>query len=133
MKFIDEISADLPSGSAQASLFVDPQAEYFDDHFPGNPMLPGLVMLEAAVRAAGSVWPPHSRPVAAALDRVERFQVLRRVVPGEMLVVTVEVTDQLAEPATQTFKAVGVVAGETAMRATFRLRLLDALMERSRR
>ena len=40
MKFIDEIHVDVPGRSALASLFVDPDADYLEDHFPGAPMLP---------------------------------------------------------------------------------------------
>ena len=91
-------------------------------------MLPGLVMLEAAVRAAAAVWTADStdglRPV---LDRVERLHVMRRVVPGETLVVTAEVMD--GDGKTQVFNATGVVDGVTAMRATFRLRTTGSTRE----
>jgi 3-hydroxyacyl-[acyl-carrier-protein] dehydratase len=129
VKFTNEIRPDVPGRSARASLFVDPHADYFEDHFPGDPMLPGLVMLEVAVRAAAAVWPEHgeTRLPAAALDRVDRLQVMRRVVPGETLVVTAEITDPLEDEATRMFNATAVVAGEIVMRARFRLRSLDPI------
>jgi 3-hydroxyacyl-[acyl-carrier-protein] dehydratase len=115
-------------------LFVEPGADYLQDHFPGDPMLPGLVMLEAAVRAATTVWPAdgNRQAAATALDRVERLHVMRRVVPGETLVVTAELTDPGGDEFTRMFKAIGLVAGQTAMRATFRLRLLEATADPGR-
>jgi len=124
VRFTDDIHVDTPGRSALASLFVDPDADYLTDHFPGAPMLPGLVMLEAAVRAAAAVWLTHQEsPVAAStLDWLERLQVVRRVVPGETLVVRTEIADPTGDRETQAFKATGEVAGQIAMRARFRLR-----------
>jgi 3-hydroxyacyl-[acyl-carrier-protein] dehydratase len=128
VRFVNEIRLDVPGRSARSSLFVDPSADYLTDHFPGIPMLPGLVMLEAAVRTAAVVWPPREQPglTRATLDRVDRLHVMRRVVPGEILEVTAEAIDPLGDHATQMFTAIGVVAGETAMRAKFRLRSFGA-------
>ena len=134
MTFTREIQPDVPGRSARASLFVDPEADYLDDHFPDNPMLPGLVMLEVAVRAAAAVWVPRDKPGTAGptLDRVDCLHVMRRVMPGENLVVTAEVADPLGDGTMQMFRASGFVAGEIAMRARFRLRSFDA-SERSGR
>jgi 3-hydroxymyristoyl/3-hydroxydecanoyl-(acyl carrier protein) dehydratase len=135
VRFTDDIRRDASGRSARASLFVDPQADYLDDHFPGDPTLPGLVMLETAVRAAAAAWSPQEEPgmPGATLDRVDRLQVMRRVVPGETLVVTAEIAEPLADETTQMFTAMGVVAGETAMRARFRLRRFDGESKRSGR
>lgn len=134
MKFIDEIHVDVPGRSALASLFVDPDADYLEDHFPGAPMLPGLVMLEAAVRAAAAIWLTREQsPVAVSmLDRLERLQVVRRVVPGETVVVNAEIIEPTENRDTQMFKATGDVTGQIVMRARFRLRSLDAERAASR-
>jgi 3-hydroxyacyl-[acyl-carrier-protein] dehydratase len=135
VRFTDEIRPDLSGRSARASLFVDPHADYLDDHFPGDPMLPGLVMLEAAVRAASVVWSENGQCDGGpfVLDRVERLQVTRRVLPGDTLVVTAEIADATEDRTPPLFTAIGVVAGQTAMRATFRLRPLDATADPSGR
>ena len=125
LQFTDAIKVDLAGGTSQALFFVDPSADYLKDHFPGAPTLPGLVMLESAVRAASALWdamaPTGSRPMAT-LEHVERMQVVRRVVPGETLLV--EATKEAGDDAgrTMSFWARGTVDGDTAMRARFRLR-----------
>ena len=128
MKFTDEIRVNAPDGTAEATLFVDADADYLRDHFPGAPMLPGLVMLEAAVRTAAALWVGRhtSAPFAAALDRVERLHVVRRVVPGETFVVRAEILPLAEEGGSASFNARGFVGGAVAMRARFRLRALEA-------
>lgn len=136
LRFADTITVDLAGGTSTALLFVDPAAEYFADHFPGAPTLPGLVMLESAVRAAAALWDAEDADAAdrtATLVHVERLQIVRRVVPGETLTVeTVRESRPDADPesiigdgnrgGTMTFTARGTVGGTTAMRARFRLR-----------
>jgi 3-hydroxyacyl-[acyl-carrier-protein] dehydratase len=124
VKFVDQISIDAAARSAEGSLFVDAGADYLRDHFPGMPILPGLLMLEASVRTAAALWaageaPPADGAVLAALDRL---QVVRRVVPGETLRVRVERVAESGARGMASFTARGAVDGATAVRASFRLR-----------
>lgn len=125
MKFTDSITVDPAGGTSRALFFVDPAADYLKDHFPGAPTLPGLVMLESAVRAAAALWDATQVGAVergAELDRVERLQIVRRVVPGETLVVDAAREPGDGDPATVWFSARGKVGGDSAMRARFRLR-----------
>ena len=106
-------------------MFVDASADYLKDHFPGAPTLPGLVMLESAVRAAAALWDATDTSAAdrgAVLERVERLQIVRRVVPGELLTVDAMRDPDAPDPGTAWFTARGTVEGGLAMRARFRLR-----------
>jgi 3-hydroxyacyl-[acyl-carrier-protein] dehydratase len=107
-------------------LFVDPGADYLRDHFPDAPMLPGLMMLEAAVRAAGELLRANQPCIVehSMLERLERLHVLRRVAPGETFVVRTDMIGDVDADRTATFSAVGSVAGNMAMRARFQLRAL---------
>ena len=130
LRFADTITVDLAGGSAKAVFFVEPAADYLKDHFPGAPTLPGLMMLESAVRAAAALWDATEAGAAnrtATLQHVERLQIVRRVVPGETLTVETARESGGEEPGktgagTMIFTAHGSVSGETAMRARFRLR-----------
>jgi 3-hydroxymyristoyl/3-hydroxydecanoyl-(acyl carrier protein) dehydratase len=128
VRFADSITVDLADGTSRALFFVDPLADYLKDHFPGAPTLPGLVMLESAVRAAAALWDATDRAGAgraATLAQVERLQIVRRVVPGETLVVDTakESADASAEGGrTMNFSARGSVGGDMAMRARFSLK-----------
>jgi 3-hydroxymyristoyl/3-hydroxydecanoyl-(acyl carrier protein) dehydratase len=125
LKFADSITVDLAGGTSRALFFVDPAADYLKDHFPGAPTLPGLVMLESAVRAAAALWDATASEAVgsgAVLDRVDRLQIVRRVVPGETLVVDAARESGDADPAMVWFSARGKVGGDPAMRVRFRLR-----------
>jgi 3-hydroxymyristoyl/3-hydroxydecanoyl-(acyl carrier protein) dehydratase len=125
LRFSDTTTVDPVGGTSRALFFVDPLADYLKDHFPGAPTLPGLVMLESAVRAAAAFWDAtevSTSGCAATLEHIERLQIVRRVVPGETLLV--ETTKEAGDDAgrTMSFSARGTVGGDTAMRARFRLR-----------
>jgi len=125
VRFADTITVDLAGGRSRALFFVDPSAEYLKDHFPGVPTLPGLVMLESAVRAAAAFWDAADADGsgrASTLERLERLQIVRRVVPGETLLV--ETTKESGDDTgrTMSFAARGTVGGDMAMRARFSLR-----------
>jgi UDP-3-O-[3-hydroxymyristoyl] N-acetylglucosamine deacetylase/3-hydroxyacyl-[acyl-carrier-protein] dehydratase len=127
VKFIDSITVDAGRGAAEGSLFVDGAADYLRDHFPGAPTLPGLVMLEAAVRTAAALWEAGAGPTGGSvLTHVDRLQLVRRVVPGETFLVRAERLAGPDETGTAAFAAQGAVGGETAMRARFRLRVAGA-------
>ena len=127
MRFIDEITLDAAAGAAEGSLFVDPHADYLRDHFPGAPMLPGLLMLEAAVRIAAAVWSardPEQLRAGAVLEHVARLLVVRRVMPGETFIVRAQMIADGDRPGAASFTARGTVAGLTVIRARFRLKAL---------
>jgi 3-hydroxymyristoyl/3-hydroxydecanoyl-(acyl carrier protein) dehydratase len=136
LNFTDRITVDAAAGVAEGMLEVRRDADYLKDHFPGAPMLPGLVMLEVAVRTAAQLWEarrPGAMPGAALLAHVDRLQIGRRVDPGETFVVRTEIIEAGGEQGAASFVAQGVVAGAPAMRARFRLRWLPAEPGRSDR
>jgi 3-hydroxyacyl-[acyl-carrier-protein] dehydratase len=105
---------------ASAGFTVGAGADYLRDHFPGSPVLPGLLMLELAARAAASVARARSSADAAFdVCGVERLHVLRRVVPGEVLAVAVELDAETASADTLSFRVVASVGEERVLRAAF--------------
>lgn len=80
--FLDkmEIAPDRRGGRGEKHL--DPAAPYFADHFPGKPLMPGVLLIECAAQAAGAVW---GRP-EAFLASVQQFRLQRPVLPGQTVV-----------------------------------------------
>ncbi|MDX1681784.1 MAG: polyketide synthase dehydratase domain-containing protein [Phycisphaeraceae bacterium] len=98
--------------------------EYLGDHFPGFPVLPGVMMLETLVQAARHLVAEtfNGEPLVATDIRNVRYGSF--VQPGQTL--TVEVTIHKEEDDGITFKGVGRVEDKVAVQGRFRLTPLTA-------
>lgn len=69
---------------------------FFQGHFPGNPVMPGVMIVEAMAQAAGVLGALHSDGLPGGgllyLAKVEEARFMRTVVPGDQLVMTVRET-----------------------------------------
>jgi len=110
-----------------AVKYVSLAEEYLADHFPTFPVLPGVMMLEAATQAAA--WLLHRRSgfgkSVAVLKEARNVRYGNFVAPGTFLRVDVELSKPTDTGAT--FKATGTVgdgsAGEAKQAFTARLEL----------
>jgi len=60
---------------------------FFADHFPGNPLMPGVLLVECAAQTAGILW-MEGKPLRGApvfLASIDRFRILSPVHPGETI------------------------------------------------
>ena len=95
MKFnlIDKIES-LSDDRIVASKFVSLAEEYLADHFPTFPVLPGVMMLEAATQAAG--WVLHRRTnfakSMAVLKEAKNVRYGNFVAPGHFLRIEADLT-----------------------------------------
>ena len=99
--------------------------EYLADHFPGFPVLPGVMMLEAMVQAgrlfvAGSDEPPGGPLVVTRVRNVRYGNMVR---PGQALEVKVSLRKQ--DETGFEFQGEGTVEGQLAVQGRFRLEPLD--------
>jgi 3-hydroxyacyl-[acyl-carrier-protein] dehydratase len=111
---------------------VSAAEEYLADHFPGFPVLPGVMMLEAMVQAgrlfvAGpdegeSGGTSGGGPLVVTQVRNVRYGNMVR--PGQALVV--RVTLRKREGAGYEFQGEGTVDGQVAVQGRFRLEPLNA-------
>jgi 3-hydroxyacyl-[acyl-carrier-protein] dehydratase len=75
---------------------VSAAEEYLQDHFPGFPVLPGVMMLEAMVQAGRILLEARRVPGASrmVLGGVRALKYGRFVRPGEVLRVEVEISKE---------------------------------------
>jgi len=115
MKFnlLDKIEQ-LSDDRIVAVKHVSLAEEYLADHFPTFPVLPGVMMLEALIQAAG--WLLHRRRgfacSMAVLKEARNVKYGTFVAPGNYLRVEVEWAKDTAVGAA--FKAAGTVGGSGA-------------------
>ena len=76
-----------PGESIHAQLDVDPGLDLFKGHFPGHPVLPGVIIMEALAQAA-SICLLVDRGADGALGfltGIDKAKFRRQVAPGETL------------------------------------------------
>ncbi|MBL9129266.1 MAG: UDP-3-O-[3-hydroxymyristoyl] N-acetylglucosamine deacetylase [Verrucomicrobiales bacterium] len=90
---------------------------YFQGHFPGHPIMPGVLQLEAIAQVAGILMlrqAEHSGKLAYFMS-AESVKWRRPVVPGDQLIIDVELTKSRGKIGRA--KGVCSVAGETVSEA----------------
>ena len=80
---------------------------YFSGHFPGNPVMPGVLQIESMAQAAGLLMlrKISSEGKVALFMSAEKVKFRRAVIPGDQLVIKVRITkvraDRLATASAQ--------------------------------
>src|SRR5438876_7495272 len=104
---IDRIDAVEPGKSLRAAKFLTLGEEYLADHFPGFPVMPGVLMLQTVVEAATWLWriSDDFAYSTIVLREARNAKYGNFMEPGKTMVVTVEWQAQEGDRAT--FKGKG--------------------------
>jgi 3-hydroxyacyl-[acyl-carrier-protein] dehydratase len=123
MLLVDRILEMEPGKYAKGLKNVTINEAFFQGHYPGKPIMPGVLIIEAMAQAAAVMLiaaPEHQGriPLIGAIDNV-KFK--RIVVPGDQLITVVEV--EWMRGSIGRFKGTASVEGETVaqMQMTFKL------------
>lgn len=81
--WIDRILQLEPGVHCVASKHIDPAAPFFAGHFPGNPIVPGVFLVEASAQTAGVMLGAGGRPQGSEkrLAAINQFKFLAPVLP----------------------------------------------------
>lgn len=95
--WVDEIREIEPGVRCVAAKRVDPADPVFAGHFPGNPLLPGVLVIEAAAQAAGLMLAAagEGAPALMVLAAVEHFKFKRPVRPGDLMEIETQLLAQV--------------------------------------
>lgn len=119
---IDRIDGYEAGKSLRAVKYLALGEEYLADHFPAFPVMPGVLMLQAAVEAAAWLWrasTDFAHPVIVLRD-VKNVKYGAFMQPGRRMEVAVELVKQDGDRAT--FKGKGTDdAGQQTVAAQFTL------------
>ena len=115
--FVDRV-IDFRAGEwVRAELDVDPEWDVFRGHFPGHPVMPGVLELEALAQTAGIALLSNAACEGRLgfLAKVDGAKFRRQVVPGDVLVMEAEILKASSRSARA--RVVASVAGEVACEA----------------
>ncbi|MDD2585647.1 MAG: 3-hydroxyacyl-ACP dehydratase FabZ [Syntrophomonadaceae bacterium] len=89
---VDKIIDLVPGKKATGLKNVTINEPYFTGHFPGQPVMPGVLMIEAMaqVGACALLSDENYKGSLAYLAGVDRIRFKRQVVPGDSLLITTE-------------------------------------------
>jgi 3-hydroxyacyl-[acyl-carrier-protein] dehydratase len=117
VKFIltDHLVSIEPGKKIVVAKNVSMAEEYLADHFPGFPVLPGVMMLEAAIQTCAWLVRQHNHFAQSVivLREARGIKYSTFVAPGQTLVITAETGS--IEAASSDFRVKGTVNGSTAI------------------
>lgn len=93
MFFVDKVDELELEKKIVATKNVAANESYLQGHFPGNPIMPGVLQIEtmAQVGSIPLLKSPNFEGKIAFLAAVDKVKFRRNVVPGDVLTVTVEI------------------------------------------
>ena len=119
--FVDEV-VDVEDRRIVTKVYVDPGADFFRGHYPGQPVMPGVLLCECCFQAGALLIAQREGPVDVAravpvVTRIQDARFKRIVRPGETVRAEVTLDDTLDNAYFLTGKA--SVDGALALRVSF--------------
>jgi len=116
MLMIDEILEIEEEKHIKASLYLDPELDYFRGHFPDSPVMPGVLTVEAMAQASDVLLLSCERyagtiPYFIGIDEV-KFK--KKIEPGDTIIIEAEISKENREKAVVTCDAVVYNNGEVS-------------------
>ncbi len=95
--FIDEINQLKPGIFGCATTKIRGDEDFFRGHFPGHPVFPGVLMIEAAGQLANAVIRANSEDAESYLyySKMSKVKFMGELLPGDTMQVEVEVNQRV--------------------------------------
>lgn len=97
-RFLDRLVSLVPGKKGEAEYTLRGDEPFLRGHFPGEPLFPGVLMLEAAAQLAGVVAQsdPAILPLEALrLTAIRNAKILGAARPGEKILLRAQVTGRM--------------------------------------
>lgn len=122
---VDKITDCEPGKWASGIKCVTANEMHFLGHFPGNPVMPGVLIIEALaqVGAVCTLMVPENKGKLALFGGIKEARFRQQVVPGDVLELKCEILKQKGPVGVG--KAVATVNGKVAASAELTFMLVD--------
>ena len=111
--FVDKI-IEITNTGAKASLTIKPDFSFFEGHYPGNPIMPGVLLCESVFQTGAIFLADYlsdesltDENITPVLSRIRDARFKRIVKPGD----TLEISVTLGEKMGQFFNMSGEIEG----------------------
>lgn len=101
--FIDNI-LEITDTGAKASLTVREDFSFFEGHYPGNPIMPGVLLCESVFQTGAIFLADYLKnqtltddKVTPVLSRIRDARFKRMVLPGDQIEISVTIKDQIGQ------------------------------------
>ncbi len=90
---IDEVEEFTPGETATAYKYVDEKEWYFKGHFPGNPIMPGVLITESLAQtgAVAILSLEENKNKNALFGGIDKMKFKKQVTPGDKLKLEVKI------------------------------------------
>ena len=90
---IDEVEDFIPGESATAYKYVNEEEYYFKGHFPDNPIMPGVLIVESLAQtgAVAILSMEENKGKNALFGGIGKLRFKKQVVPGDTLKLEVKI------------------------------------------
>lgn len=114
--FVDEV-IDRGERSIKTARTFRAEEDFFKGHFPGNPIVPGVILQEAMFQSGALLMAQGNPSGLGVVSRVNGAKFKTMVRPGDTLHMQVELVDQAANA--YYFKGKATVEGKVALAIEF--------------
>ena len=113
---IDRVEEFVPGESCVAYKNVCINEPHFQGHFPGNPIMPGVLTIEALAQtgAVAILSMPENKGKNALFGGVDKLRFKRQVIPGDVLKLEVKIIKRKGPIGVG--EAIATVNGEVAVK-----------------
>jgi 3-hydroxyacyl-[acyl-carrier-protein] dehydratase len=109
---VDRVDECVAGQFARGAKYVTVNEPYFQGHFPGYPVMPGVLVLEALVQLSTLLAVSSGEPAFGTIRTIDDVRFKRQVIPGDVLVLETTMAPG------GTFRVRASVDGETASEGT---------------
>ncbi len=124
-QMIERVMELEPNVRAVGTKCVSVNEPYFTGHFPGAPIMPGVLLIECAAQLCSLVIAPENEDndKLYVLLKVKDFKFLKPVIPGDVL--TIEVKCTMSGAGAYEFGAVISADGKTKAKGSMLFTSMD--------